>query len=44
MGLLRRRDKCPGDEKLQKKLINSKAEGKKKGWPGEVIVLEKGTN
>ena len=23
--------------------INSKAEGKKKGWPGEIKVLEKGT-
>ena len=27
--------KCP---------INSKAEGKKKGWPGEIRVLEKGPN
>ena len=31
---------CPGDMKVLGKRvqINSKAEGKKKGWPGEVKV------
>ena len=35
MGPLRKNKKSP---------INSKAEGKKKGWPGEVKVLEKDPN
>jgi len=35
MGPLRKNKKSP---------FNSKAEGKKKGWPGEVKVLKKGPN